>query len=457
VSLPPFIATIKRRLGSLWWHTLLMSVVARVGDVINWYIGSFLVMDLVSKDKLGAILPLTRLATFFALPLTIVLAAALKYFSVFEVAGEHGKIKRMLRDLAILTGLLSVIVALYLLFGKGFIQERLRFEDPRIIWLVGVMAILTCWNPVARTAAQGLKRFYRLIILGVGAPVVRLVVVVLLLRQFQVAGYLAGSVASALVVLLFLSGGLRQHVSRDIQSQSYREHFPEMWRYALPVGIGILATTLQLTMEPWIIRQRLPEAQSAAYYAAMMFGSIPMILGSAIIPFLFPLVSEKHERGESTRDMHMQTLGIVFLVGILTTLALVFFSDDILGLRASWRAHLHAAPIVWQVGLVMTLHMVMQCHIQHENACRRFRYLKYYAPTVVLEVVLLYSLMGWSVFKPWLPEGLWRSVNGFVVRDLQFIVLFMIAARLITSAGMAVDVAITWRRAHTAPADGPSS
>ena len=434
------IRQIKRRLGPLWWYSLCMFGVSRLGDIVSLFIGAFLVPAVVSRERLGAILPLTQLAAFVALPLSIVLGVALKYMGVFIARGEEGKLKSLLRDLLVLTSVLSACAVAYIGFSAAFLQERLKVEDPRILWLVVGMGIISCWTPVATTMAQGFRRFYRLIASALVGPLVRLVVILLLLKQFQLVGFLTAAMCSRLAVLGMMLTVLWHRRGGTAVHESYRSHWREMLHYGAPFGVALAVYTLQLTVEPFIIRQRLPEADSAGYYIAAMFGNISMYVSGAMLPFLFPIVSASYERGESTRKLHRQALAFVLLAGCALAVVFLLCGDYILTWHSAWRGYRSFAPFIWQVAFVVTGNTLIQCHMMHENACRRFAYLGYYVPIVLVEVGLLYGLMGWPFFKPWLPSSLWAWVNGFIVRDLRFIMGFMLAARLLTVCGIVLDV-----------------
>lgn len=433
---------IRKRIGPLWWYSALMFVFARLGDVVNLYVGMFLVPAVITRDRLGAILPLTSMAAFVSLPLAIVVQAALKYLSIYEAAGQSGKSKALLRDVIRLSLVMAVVVAGYSWFGSAFVQRRLKLESPAIMWLVAAVGVSSCVKPVMVMAAQGLKTFYRLIVSNLLAPLSRVVAMVLLLGAFQLSGYLAATLVSNVVVILFLLHGLRPLLRRELASESYRADWRGIGRYLVPVGVTLLVLTLQQAVEPWVIRQRLPALDSAGYYVAAMFGNIPGYLGGAIIPFLFPLVSEAYERGDATRRMHVQAVAVTFLMGLAFTLVTALAGGWILGLQPAWREYSGFSGYIWQVSLMTTLYVALNCHIMHESACRRFRYLWYLVPAVLLEVALLYGVMGWPFFRPWLPAGLWNAVNSVVRRDLQFVVFFMLASRALVAAGLAIDLAL---------------
>ncbi len=439
---------IRDRLGPLWWYSLLMFGFSRVGDLINLYIAMFLVPAVISKDRLGAVVPLIWLSSLVGVPLSIVVQGGLRYITKYEVAGERGKVKALLADISLVTGLLAAVVAAVLFSSHEFIQVRLKIMDPRVIVMVGAMAVVSCWTPVAQTTAQGLKRFYRLVAAQLAGPVARLIVVLLLLERLQIVGFLAGSVAFKVGVILTLGWGLWHYVGKDIRRESYRSDLPALVQYIKPIAVSGLVLTLQLAAEPWIIRQRLPETESAAYYILATFGNIPMYVAASVIPFLFPLVAERHERGQSTRRIHLQALAVVFLTGTVTALAFVFVGRPVLALREAWREYETYAPFLWQIGLVTTANVVVSCHTTHEIATRTFGYLRYVVPVILLELIVLQCLMGWPFFRPWLPAGLWGWVDGWIVRDLRFIVNFMLGARVLVLVGIVVELLGRRRETH---------
>ena len=432
---------VKRRLGPLWWYSLCMFCVARVGDLISMYIGVFLVPDVISRERLGAILPLTKLAVLVGAPLSIVLAVALKYIGVFTVSKEAGKTKALLRDLGILSAAFSAVALAYMWSCRGFIQQRLKFENIHVVWLVAAMGIVSCWMPMAHMAVRGLKKFYRLIVSRALRPTCRLVVLLLVLRQMQVTGYLLASVVSGVVVLLFLFWGVTPYVARDVTCKSYRSDLPDMARYMIRVGGWTLLIALQGTVGPWVIRQHLPPADSAGYYLIAMFGNIPLWVAPAMVPFLFPIVSERFERGEDTSRMHHQSLSIALGLGLGITGALFFVGDWLLQLRESWRVHAAYSSLVWQVSLTTALTVVMNCHATHENACKRFTYLRYFVPLVLVEALVLYGVInGWGMTKSWMPPAIWQGMDAVARHSLEFIVWFMLATRLAIALFVAVEL-----------------
>ena len=178
------LAAIKSKIGPLWWYSLLILAFSQVRNVVNFYIGAFLVVAHVSESLLAAILPLTNLATFIVIPLTLVTKTYLKYINVYYNAGALGKIKSMLRDLAMFSGILSLILIPTLWFQISFIQTRLKFSSQGVIWMLIAIGVTTCWLPAVTAATQGVMNFRRIIYTRVLGPVCRLVAMLLLLKTW---------------------------------------------------------------------------------------------------------------------------------------------------------------------------------------------------------------------------------------------------------------------------------
>ena len=433
-------------------YSVAMLIVGRIGDLANLYVGMFLVPDVISTDELGGLLPLTQMALIVGVPLNVAMLTARKYVNVFLLRGELGKVRALLRDAAVLTFGLSALVAAVLVSCAGFFLKRLKYDDIRIVWLVVAVGIVSCWMPVVRLIAQGLRAFRTLIISRLVEPCSRLILMLLLIGTLQVYGYLLATLFTAIVVVMLFLLSFRKYFRGTTPSVSYRAEFTQMARYLAPMALMYIVKLLQYVLEPLIIRQRLPTIDSAAYYVVHIFGSIPLALGPAILSFFFAMVSERHEKRKSTFGLHVQALVGILIVGGGLSLAFALFGGRLLALRASWAQYVDYSHFIWQVALVATLNVLIECHLMHECACLRFKFLRFLVPVILLQVGGLYGLMGWPFFKPFLPGALWSFVDGFVVRDLQFILLFILGGRLLLALLMGGQIARRGRRARAGSA-----
>jgi hypothetical protein len=244
---------------------------------------------------------------------------------------------------------------------------------------------------------------------------------------------------SAVAVALLMRGVHR--------CRSYRENLREMWAYTLPLLALALATRVQGPIESLVVRHRLPAVDSAGYYYAVTFGAIPGYLTGALSPFLWSMVSDRFERGQSTARLFVHSQVFNLLAGGALTALLALVMPWVFSLPGPWRPYSAYAGFVWQVGLIRTLRQSLEYFTAYETACRRFRYVAYVAPLMLLEAGLLYGLPAWPLARPYVPEGLWQWVADRAAPSLPFFMGIMVAANAAFVAAMGIHLALRRGRA----------
>jgi hypothetical protein len=119
----------------------------------------------------------------------------------------------------------------------------------------------------------------------------------------------------------------------------------------------------------------------------------------------------------------------------------------VFSLPGPWRPYSAYAGFVWQVGLIRTLRQSLEYFTAYETACRRFRYVAYVAPLMLLEAGLLYGLPAWPLARPYVPEGLWQWVADRAAPSLPFFMGIMVAANAAFVAAMGIHLALRRGRA----------
>ena len=428
---------LKARLGPLWWYSLVSFTFARAGDVVTLYIGAILVPSVISSEQLGAVLPLMSLAMLITVPIAIPVQAAAKFVNRFLVRAQYGKIFAVMRDLAILTGVVSSILLLCMFLAGPFIRLRLRFEDTRVLWFVLGLGVASQWNALLQAICLGLKRYNTIALVSIVGPIGRLLIMLALLRSFQLSGYFAAWAGQCAVLALLLGGSIRlaSRTWPETRRVSYHEEWRAIGQYIGLAAVWSVLILLQNAVEPWVIRQRLIPADSAAFYVVSMFGRVPLYLAGSVSPFLFSVVSEKHERGDSTRGALLQTMGAALLLGGAVTIAGFFFGEQLLGLREEWRQYVGYADLLWQVCLASTCWAAFGFFVQHELACRRFGFMAYAVPLVLAEVVMLYGLNRWDIARSLFSPRVYDFGQVHMVSSLPFTVGSIVVVRVLLLTG----------------------
>lgn len=200
-------SSIKSRLGEIWWYTLILFCVQRLGDVINAFVGLWLVPRYVPQEELGAVLPLLQVGGTLGLPLTILLVPFTKFLNTYATRGEYGKVKRLLRDVFVLSVLLFAGTLLYARFFMPLVFERMRVGEGSLGLLIVASGVLGTGSPVFVNALQALKRFRVIAIISLLTASLRLVTMLVCMPIRALSGYFVGqSVPPVFLILASLFG-----------------------------------------------------------------------------------------------------------------------------------------------------------------------------------------------------------------------------------------------------------
>lgn len=413
---------IKEKIGVLWWYTIIMFCVQRLGDVINMILGLWVVPRYVSQDQLGAVLPLVQVGSVLGLPLGILAIPFKKYLNAFAAKGEYGKIKSLLRDMFMLAMLCVAGIAFYSKLVMPSVFERLRIPDTGLFSLIIILGVLNASFPVFLTALQALKDFRAVMIISFFSAPIRLVTMLLVMPTKGLSGYFVGHIAPLVYSIGVVLWRLRYFVGKSVSTVSYlKVDGRNILRYTIPVAVMTVLATLTATTESLVVRHRLPAFDSAGFYIISRFADISSYLGSAFAFVLFPLVAERHECGERSIRMLVQALCMIIFGGAVLMACFALWGDELLSLTLNWRAYVSFAPQMVFLSGIQCLRAAVACFIIYELACSRFGFVYCYSAVCCLEALFLYCITGFNFFDPYVPRSWLKWVALINPARLSFI------------------------------------
>lgn len=429
------IASFRTRCGDLWWYALLVFAACRLADLVNAFVAIFLVQKYVPEKELGAVLPLEQVGLFLGVPLSILLLPFSKYLNRYATQGEWGKVKKLLRDVFVLSGAVFLIMLGVAHFLLPLVFERMRVENGRLSLLIVTSGILTALLPIFTSALQALKRFSVISANNVVSAPLRLITMLIAGPFRGLSGYFVGKIVPALYCIGATCYSLRRLFSKDIAFESYlRKDFGKILRFSIPVAFMICLGTFQIGVETFVIRHRLPDASSAEFYIISRFAEWAASIGAALILVIFPLVAERHEQGRSGLRLAQQAMiGTTFFGGCIA-LVLWLLGDLFFSWIPSLNVYVGSSAKMGFLAIVYTLRAGIGVFTNYELASGRFRFLVPWGVVIIIETLLLYCLNGYTFFYGILPDT-WVDAMGSVnAGRLSFVLGMMFAASFFQAA-----------------------
>lgn len=379
------------RLGDFWWYTAMLFFACRAADVLNLFVGAWLVPKLVNPEELGAVLPLTSFASVLAVPAAVFATTFMKEVNSLATAGEFGKLKTLLGSVFIAAfAILAAALGISRLCLPWFL-DRIRIAEGSLGWLILAASFIGCVAPVYVNALQALKKFKSLSFLHLVCAPARLVTMLVAMPFRALSGYFAGQAAAPAANILVAVCCLKKELS--VKAERYWSR-PIVKRFAVMfLGIGAyqLASTLLGLFEQTAVRQNLPAVESAAYYMVTRFSDIANCFSSTLIAVLFPFTAEAACKGRATRPFVVKASLAVGAASLCLAAFFAFAGKPVLGFLphgAEYSGYAWAIPLLI---LINILTIVQTLHTGTEISAARFRFLWWWIPlNLALPVALAF-------------------------------------------------------------------
>ena len=413
------------RLGDFWWYSLMIFCACRAADILNAFVGLWLVPKYIGPAELGAVTPLANFAAFLAMPAGVFANTFRNEVSRLSVAGEFGKLKTLVGSVFAAS---AVFLALALAAAKFILPhflERIRVAEGSLGFVVIASAFLAAAGPVYSNAVQALKKFKLQSAIHVfGAPV-RLLAMLAAMPFRALTGYFVGQAAAPAFSIAASVFGLRKEFA--VRAEPYWDR-PAVRRFAVLFAIfaaHALSAGFQGLVEPTIIRQRLPELDSAGYYMATRFSEIASYLYCAMSFAFFPFAAELAAEGKNAAKLIFKATGVNMAFCALLALALAFTGERILAFLphgAEYSPYWWAAP--WLVALTAAA-CFQDMYFTSEFAAGRFGFLKWAVPVNIAYPVLLLAVTGHGYFTPFIPASWTEFLDLHNIRSLDTMLWWM--------------------------------
>ena len=414
-----FLNRLHARVGDLWWYSAMIFIACRSGDVIQAFIGLWLVPKYVGPNELGAVLPLQQLANFLTIPIAVTAIVFTKYVNTYAARGERGKVKSFIHDVLVVSALLFLIciAAAYLLIPHFY--ERLNVSAGSLTALVLAAGFTANISNLFSSALQGLKKFTAMTVQTLISAPIRLVTLLIAMPFRPLSGYLLGQTTPATTCSIFAVYSLHKDLKQTTPDPTWRKDLPEILHYLWPVAIYTTFSTLFGTITLTIYRQRLPELESSAYYLLSRFAEIAGYIGASLSTVLIPIASESHEQGKDPIKLLNQSLWGIGLFGLAFAAVFHLLGGHLFACVHDWRHYAEFANLLPLLSISTSLSAAICAVCSYEMACRRFAGPFGIIVMNLLWTVFLVTFTGYGYFRGILPNQLVDWMGSLHIASLK--------------------------------------
>ena len=425
------LAKLHARLGDFWWYSLMLFCACRAADLLNAFVGLWLVPKYVDPSELGAVMPLAQFANFLAIPVAAFANTFRNELTRLSINKEFGKLKTLMRGVFAATAVFLFVAIVAARFTLPLFLERIRIVEGSLGLVIIAASFVSAIAPIYSNALQALKKFKAQSLLSVvGAPV-RLIAMLVAMPFRALTGYFVGQAATPVFTIAATVAVLRKELSVKAEpywTKDMTRRFAKLFAIFLSNG---LVGGFYFLIESMVLRQRLPDLDSAGYYMATRFSEIAGFLACTLNFTIFPFTAEKAAKGESIRPLLVKSLAANACFSAAIALPFFFCGEWVLSLLphgADYAAYWWAIP--WLVGLNFVGSIII-FYTTAEISANRFAYLKWYLPLDIAYPVLLLLITGHGYFADFLPASWTEFLTVHNVYSLKTMLWWMTGSNLL--------------------------
>ena len=413
------------KIGDFWWYSLMIFCAARAADCLNVFVGLWLVPKYVPPSELGAVQPLANFATFFATPAAVFASTFRQEISNLAAGHEFGKMKSLMRGVFIATAIFFFLALVTTRIVLPSFLWRIRVAEGSLAIVVLASSFFGTVSTIYTNPLQALKKFKATSVINIlGAPI-RLVAMLVTMPYRALVGYFVGQGSTPAFSIVASVVALRKELSVPPERYWDRTVVSRFGKLFLIFGVSAVTGGLATLVETTIIRQRLPEIDSAAYYIVTRFSDISSFLMSTLAFTIFPFTADLAARGKGTNSLVMKACGAIVATNAMLAAFFAVFGRQIIALLPNGSEY---AAFFWAIPWIVCTTSIIACtniYTTAETSANRFGYMWFMIPLNLAYPAALLFVTGYGYFAPYLPKCIDDFFFSHNVRSLSTMLTWM--------------------------------
>lgn len=382
-----------------WFSLLLVFGAQRLADLLNAYTGLWVIPSKLPQETLGAVMPLMSFGAFLALPVTIFATVFTRQLCTYATLGDGPKVRGLLRDAfsaTVLTFLAALLIATVCL---PWMCDALRIEARLAGYCAVVCGLLAAITPIFTAALQALRRFKAIALSGLLAAPTRLLVMLIALPTLGLVGYFLGQMALLAVTIAVACLALRSLLFGKGGDNAWREDARRMAWYAAKVTLASVIAFLPAFLSSLLIRTRLPDLDSGAFYLISRFSEIATYCGVTVTLVLFPFAAGAQAKGESSSPLRNGSMFAILFGGLLLATGFWFALPWLFTHIPGYTDYVPYAHLAAYLTFITTCNLAAATHYTHAQARDDFRYLRYFIPLSLATMAALWLFVDGTLLR----------------------------------------------------------
>ena len=386
---------IKVKLDEFLRGSIILVVMFGLYNLLN-YVFQISMARMLGPSDYGVLAVLMSIVYIFSIPSEAIQTIITRYTSKFNIKKEYGKIKDLLFRSLWKGAIFSFIVFLIFLFISIFLSVWLNIEF-YLLGITGIIIFFSFFIPITRGVMQGTKKFKKMgLNMIIEAALKVIITVSLVFIGLRTYGAMGG-VVIALLIAFILSFSFIKEV---LASKRKKVDFGKIYSYNFPSLVAITSIVLMYTIDILLARRFFSPELAGQYAFVSLVGKAIVFANFAVGKAMFPLASEKFEKGTETKSLFKKSIVFVFLISGIALLFYFLFPEFVIRvLSLGSTKYLAASSVLFLLGLAFTFTSFSNIIILYNLSIGKMKKSAYFLLIFVLIEVMLLGIFNSNILE----------------------------------------------------------
>lgn len=318
------------------------------------YVYHLLMGRLLGPAGYGELSSLLSIFYIFTIPLNVGQLVLVKFISAFKAKGEVGQAKSLFLKVTkyAVIGCLAALPVMIVI--SPVVTNYLQIRNPVMFVLVYLIFIFSLLTVIMASVLQGYQKFLWVGILGASAIIIKIIFSVPAV-SFNVLGVLVAILLSGIVAYACNFIPLRFLFQADALPMKLTKK--EAMLFAVPTLLVTLGMTSMFSTDMILVRHYFAPLEAGIYASLAVMGKIVFYATSVLGSVFYPVLSERHVKGEQTKSIIKIGLGVVAIISSTITLLYFLFPKLIISLLFG-ASYLGGAPYLGIFGIFLVFYSI---------------------------------------------------------------------------------------------------
>lgn len=286
---------------------------------------------------------------------------------------------------------LGIFLSVAFLVLSPLLVNFLHINEPNSILILSPIIILLVFLNTAKSVFQGLLKFG----LYVCTHLLEIIIKLLLSATFIMIGWSVFGVMVAIMIGVLCASILTYwFLSKYIVGKkgSPPEILP-LFKYSVPVFFLSISLTSMYSTDIILVKHFFSADEAGLYAALAKLGSIAFFGAAPIASVMFPLISQKHSRGESYNRLFYLSFLLILAISIPVVVIYKFFSAVVINLLFGSQ-FISGSDILWWFGFYMLFLGLAVLLTQFYLSIGKTKMVYFFCLAALLQAILIWFIHG---------------------------------------------------------------